>query len=231
MELHLNNILLMVAVTFTVPLTAYLMRRIGYEMLVSFFVLVVLLCNIFVLEPVPLVDNVVVTAGLYLYGLTYILTDVAHEVYGEEKARKMVYIGTLVALLYTLTVLILSMLEPLPTWRLREAFNEIFYVQSPRVMLASVLVFFISNLLDVKLFEKIRQATRGRHLWLRNIVAEYVADVVDTTLFFTLAFAGVWSWSLIWTVIYSTLIGKWMFHGVDTFQLYVAKYILTRKKK
>ena len=65
----------------------------------------------------------------------------------------------------------------------------------PRVALASCSMFILSNQLDIFLFEKIREKTKGKHLWLRNNVATIISQCVENFIFYVIAFAGIYSFS------------------------------------
>jgi len=68
-----------------------------------------------------------------------------------------------------------------------EAYRTIFGT-SLRIMLASITAFLLAQLQDILIFEKLRQATRGKWLWLRTNLSTFASELVDTTVFMYIAF-------------------------------------------
>ena len=63
----------------------------------------------------------------------------------------------------------------------------------PRIAIASCSMFILSNQLDIYLFEKIREKTNGKYLFLRNNVATVISQCVENYLFYIIAFFGTYS--------------------------------------
>jgi len=121
-------------------------------------VLIVVSSN--VLVQYPLSDWL--TWGAITYPFSFLVVDLANRYHGPRMARRIVYIGFVVALL-------------LSAW-----------LATPRIAVASGTAFLCAELLDVTIFNRLR-----RHAWWKPpLVSTLFASVVDTALFFTLAFAG-----------------------------------------
>ena len=130
-----------------------------------------------------------VPAGVLAFSLTFLCTDIASEVYGPRAARNIVWFGfgTLVLTL-VLTQLALAM-PPAGFWPHQQAFTSILSV-SMRIIGASLAAYLVSQFVDVWLFHRIRRATGGRMLWLRNNASTALAQLLDSVVFITLAFGG-----------------------------------------
>ncbi|HEV8647187.1 MAG TPA: queuosine precursor transporter [Burkholderiales bacterium] len=121
-------------------------------------VLIVVSSN--VLVQYPLSDWL--TWGAITYPFSFLVVDLANRYYGPRMARRIVYVGFVVALV-------------LSAW-----------LATPRIALASGTAFLCAELLDVTIFNRLR-----RHAWWKPpLVSTLFASVLDTAVFFTLAFAG-----------------------------------------
>lgn len=102
------------------------------------------------------------TIGAITYPVSFLVTELTNRFHGPAKARKIVYAGFAVAVL-------LSML-----------------LATPRIALASGLAFLSSQLLDIWVFSKLRQQS----WWFAPLASSIMASLLDTVLFWTLAFYG-----------------------------------------
>ena len=121
-------------------------------------VLVIVSSNILVQPPL----NDWLTWGAITYPFAFLITDLANRFFGPAFARKVVYAGFVIAV--TLSA----------------------YYATPRIAIASGSAFLVAELLDVKVFNWLRQ----RIWWQPPLVSTLLGSVVDTAVFFTLAFYG-----------------------------------------
>lgn len=131
------------------------------------------------------------SVGIFLFPLSFLITDIMSEVYGPRATRAVV-IGTLVVLVIVLIVTALATIIP-PAERFAEA-NDAYltiFRSSLRITFASIVGFSISQLHDVWAFELWRKRTNGRFLWLRNNASTIVSQLIDTVIFMLIAFWGV----------------------------------------
>lgn len=131
----------------------------------------------------------VAVAGALLYPVTFLLTDIMSEVHGKETARRAVWLGfacQLLAVCFVQVVALFPGMDP----SVEAAWRRVFLPMA-RLAVASMIAYLIAQLIDVWVFHAVRDATRGRWLWLRNNVATVVAQAVDTAIFVSVAFAGV----------------------------------------
>lgn len=102
------------------------------------------------------------TWGAFTYPITFLVTELTNRTYGPQVARKVVYIGFFFAVLLA------------------------FSCMNPRIALASSLAFLCGQLLDIAIFNHLRQGA----WWLAPGVSSVVASFIDTAIFFTVAFIG-----------------------------------------
>jgi uncharacterized integral membrane protein (TIGR00697 family) len=95
----------------------------------------------------------------------------------------------------------------------------------PRVAAASIIAYAISQLHDVWLFNLLKLKTKGRYLWLRNNVTTMLSQLIDTIIFATIAFWGVFPTNIYIEIIITTYLFKWLVAAIDTPFIYLAKRI------
>ncbi len=163
-----------------------------FDMMVALYVFGIMVAELMGAKtfPVATIGNFHLNASvaIFVMPLLFMSVDVIVEIYGRERARSLVRIGLLIVLLQILTAWLFTSLSPskhyAPT---SDAYNTIFGT-SIRFGLASIAAFAASEFLDVAVFARLRQRMQGRALWLRNNVANFLSQFVDSTVFVALAF-------------------------------------------
>jgi uncharacterized integral membrane protein (TIGR00697 family) len=79
------------------------------------------------------------------------------------------------------------MLPPHPEWHNQEAYATIFWAV-PRMVISSLVAYWCGEFSNSFTLAKLKVYTRGRHLWARTISSTVVGQLVDTTVFLSLAF-------------------------------------------
>ncbi len=132
----------------------------------------------------------VVPAGVIAYPLTFLFTDVIAELYGRKIASRVIWVGFGVSVLMVILVFGGGLLPAAPFWEGQSAYESILGMV-PRITLASMIAYLVSQHHDVFAFHFWRQKTKGRFLWLRNNASTMVSQALDTGIFITIAFWGV----------------------------------------
>ena len=167
-----------------------------------------------------------VPAGVLAYAITFICTDVISEVWGKERARVTV-LGGFAALITVLTLVQLSLAWPrAPFWNQEEAFKTILS-STTRIIIASFAAYLVSQLHDVWAFHFWKKLTRGRHLWLRNNLSTATSQLIDSTLFITIAFYGIMP---IWPLIMGQWIIKFTIAALDTPLVYLVVWLIQERR-
>ncbi|SFR33520.1 queuosine precursor transporter [Litoreibacter janthinus] len=112
------------------------------------------------------------TWGAFTYPIAFLVTDVMNRIYGPSAARRVVFAGFLVGIICSL-IGSQIMLEYGPAVPLR-------------IAVASAIAFLSAQLLDVSIFDRLREGT----WWKAPLASTLVGSVVDTALFFTIAFSA-----------------------------------------
>ncbi|HVM38518.1 MAG TPA: queuosine precursor transporter [Sphingomicrobium sp.] len=132
-----------------------------------------------------------VEAGIFAFLLLVVTSSAVAELYGRATANKLVLFGfipLLVSLFLTLVVLATPASAEMTGDRLA-AFDTIMKA-TPRIWIGGIIAYGVSTLLNVHIFSRLKRAG-GRLLWLRAGIASVLSQIVDTLLFITIAFYGV----------------------------------------
>jgi len=139
--------------------------------LLSFLMGVVVLSSNFLVQfPVNHYGlNQVLTYGAFSYPLAFLITDLANRTYGKIIARKIVYLGFLIGIIFTLFF--------------STNFADLISI---RIAIGSGSAFLFAQLLDVQIFDKLRKNS----WYVAPLISSSIGSIVDTFLFFSIAFAG-----------------------------------------
>lgn len=170
------------------------------------FVGVLVLSNILAVKMVQL-GPFVFDGGTLLFPLSYIFGDVLTEVYGYKKARTVIWTGFAVLLTMSASIWLVSILPSVDEWDLQESFDAIL-LQMPRIAGASILGYFIGEYSNSVVLSKLKVKTNGKHLWLRTISSTLVGQLLDSVIFVTIAFAGLYPISILITMAISNYLLK-----------------------
>ena len=133
-----------------------------------------------------------VEAGIFAFLMLVITSSAVAELHGRKVANRLVlwgFVPLLASLGLTLLVLAVPAAEEMDPARL-DAFETIM-LATPRIWLAGIVAYGVSTLLNVTIFAKLKGDEGSRLLWFRSAVASVLSQVVDTLLFITIAFYGV----------------------------------------
>jgi len=112
------------------------------------------------------------TWGAFTYPLAFLVTDIMNRVYGASAARRVVFVGFLVGVACSLIgTQIMGEFGPLVTLR---------------IAIGSGLAFLTAQLLDVAIFDRLRNGG----WWQAPVISSVIGSSVDTFLFFSIAFSG-----------------------------------------
>ncbi len=148
----------------------------------------------------------VLTCGVLLWPLEFVITDIVNEFYGPKAVRR-ISITAIILISYAFVMYFLSIrIPPADVWlqssakqgvaNIQDSYNAVFG-QNMRIIIGSLVAFFVSQLVDVTVFHKIKKMTGEKHLWLRATGSTLVSQIVDSYIVLFIAFAGVFSWQLI----------------------------------
>jgi uncharacterized integral membrane protein (TIGR00697 family) len=215
-----NEILwfVLLLVDFAIALLVY--RWFGRAGLLVLIVLHIIVCNLQVVKQVQLF-GLQATLGNVAYGVTFWCTDLLAEKHGKSEARRGVIVGFVALVAFTLLMQLALLFSPGPEDWANPHLQEIFSFM-PRLAGASLLAYLVSQFHDVWFFHYLRTLTRGRHLWLRNNLSTAVSQLLDTLVFCSVAFIGVFSVPVLLQVYLTTWLIKLLVAALDTPFIYLA---------
>lgn len=148
----------------------------------------------------------VLTCGVLLWPLEFVLTDIVNEFYGPKAVRRISYIAV-VLIGYAFVMFYLAIHVPADSsfWvgsqreegvpDMQAAFNSIFG-QGMWIILGSLTAFLVSQLVDVYVFQKIKKKTGEQKVWLRATGSTLISQLFDSFVVLAIAFGlgRDWSW-------------------------------------
>lgn len=145
--------------------------------------------------------------GTLLFPLSYIFGDILTEVYGYSRSRRVIWAGFAASALMAIIYAVVGALPAAEGWAHQEAYQAILGA-TPRIVVASLVAFFLGEFSNSWVLAKLKLATHGRWLWTRTIASTLVGQGIDTLLFVMIAFYGILPQSLLGTVIVSNYVFK-----------------------
>lgn len=194
--------------------------------------MVLLLSNIVAVKPVRVLNllHLDLDSGTLLFPISYIFGDVLVEVYGYARSRRVIWLGFGFNLFAALLFAIIVALPPSPEWQMQEAFATILG-QTPRIVAGSLIAFWCGEFVNSYVMAKMKILTGGQYLWTRTIGSTLVGQAVDTVLFQTIAFAGVWETPLLLRVIFWNYTAKVLYEALATPITYAVVGFLKRAEQ
>lgn len=163
-----------------------------FDFLVALYVFGVMVAELMGAKTFPLFTvgswHLTASVAVFVFPLLFTVTDVIVEVHGRLRARSVVFSGIIMVALLALFELLAVHITPSARFAGKEAAYDAIFGASLRIAVASLVAFAASELLDVLVFARLRQALHGRGLWLRNNVSNFVSQLADSAIFLTLAF-------------------------------------------
>ena len=171
----------------------------------------------------------IVSAGILPYPLTFLVTDLISELYGQKKANIVVFSG-FVASMFVLSFLWLGgQFNAIPDSIVNDdTYNNVFQ-NAWRIIAASMIAYLFAQFIDVRIFHFWKRLTNGKHLWLRNNGSTIASQLVDTTLVVMILFVGVWEPSKIVSAIIDGWLFKMLMAAIDTPIIYGIIHLLKGK--
>ena len=155
------------------------------------FVTAMLISNVITAKQVLLPFGITMTGAVFIFPITYILSDVFSEVYGYKWSRVTCYFAFSMNLLMVI-VFGLVIKTPAPDyWTNQEAFATVLG-STPRVMGASLLAYVIGDFVNDRIFRKMKAKHAGemRGFGWRAIISSFFGELCDSLVFLPIAFLG-----------------------------------------
>ena len=142
---------------------------------------------------VPLLGGVTFVAGVLFFPISYIFGDILTEVYGYARDRRVVWAGFAALLFAALMAATIVALPPASWWAAKQSAVETVFGNTPRIVAASILAFWCGSFVNSYVLARMKIWTGGRWLWTRTVGSTLCGELVDSVLFYTIAFYGLWT--------------------------------------
>ncbi|MBQ6498170.1 MAG: queuosine precursor transporter [Bacilli bacterium] len=159
--------------------------------------------------------------GNVLFASTFLATDIMSEKYSKKDAKRGVYVSIFSGITFIIITQLTLLFIPSSDDVVNEAMKTLFSI-SIRTISASMLMFFISNMADIHIYNKLKDKY-PKKMWLRNNLSTILCNCVENYFFNTLAFIGIFPMSVIISIATTTTIIEIVIALCDTPFLYLSK--------
>ena len=171
----------------------------------------------------------IVSAGILPYPLTFLVTDLISELYGQRKANLVVFSGFIASMFVLLFLWLGGQFNAIPSSIVGDDIYNMVFQNAWRIIAASMVAYLFAQFIDVKIFHFWKKLTNGKHLWLRNNGSTVASQLVDTTLVICILFVGVWETNQIFSAIVDGWLFKMLMAFIDTPIIYGIIHLLKGK--
>ena len=203
-----------------------------YVVLSAIFIASLITCNLIANKFVTVdlgFKVFVVSAGILPYPLTFLVTDLISELYGQKKANLVVFSGFIASMFVLFFLWLGGQFNSIPSSPVGDPIYNIVFQNAWRIIAASMVAYLFAQFIDVKIFHFWKRLTNGKHLWLRNNGSTIISQLVDTTLVVSILFVGVWDSSQIINAIIDGWLFKMLMAFIDTPIIYGIIHLLKGK--
>ena len=185
-----NVLLIFINIFVTFSLVLLFEKIFKKEGLYVWAAVALIMANILECQTVGLFKGFTATCGNVLFASVFLATDIMNEKYGAEYSKKTIKIAVCAMIAFTLVMQIGLLFKPDVTDMAHDAMKTLFSLNL-RITMSSIIMFYISNNLDIILFEKIKKKLPNQ-LWVRNNVATIISNVLENYFFIFFAFVGLY---------------------------------------
>jgi uncharacterized integral membrane protein (TIGR00697 family) len=173
--------------------------------------------------PLP---SVVLTAGVIIFPIVYIIGDVVPEVYGLAVARRIIWLGFLANLIAVAAFWLTLRLPWPPFFEGQKAF-EVVLGFTPRLLLASFLGYIVGTNANALVLVWMKKLTGPKLLWSRTIGSTIVGEGLDSLVFMSVAFWGI----VPLAVLPGMIVVQWLFKTGYEVLVTPLTYVIVNKVK
>lgn len=124
------------------------------------------------------------------YAFCFVITDIISELYGYKASRITVRLGFMASIIGLCIFQLAAYLPAAPEMASQQAFADTLGYPV-RIIIGGLIAFYISQHIDIFIFNYFKKKTNGKHLWLRNNASTACGQLADSVIWITIAFVGV----------------------------------------
>ena len=169
------------------------------------------------------------SVGILPYPITFLVTDIISEIYGREKANRVVMVG-FISSIFIMGVVMVGDMVSATRWSPVDdsVFHRVFGLFGPAVF-ASMTAYITAQFIDIRIFHFWKQITNNRHLWLRNNGSTIFSQLIDTlSVLFLLCSFGVIDWVRFYPLLLNGFLFKVLVALIDTPFFYLFSHLLRK---
>lgn len=222
----MNNLILVCEVLFAFSALLLCKKLFGKVGVMAWVPIATVLANIITAKNAEII-GLSTAIGTVMFASTFLATDILSECYSIEDAKKAVKLGLFSDVLLIVATQIALLYKPSAFDYAHNAMETLFGLNL-RISIASAVMYYIANMADIYIFNRIKQKTEGKALWLRNNISTILCNCLENFGFIGIAFAGIYDLQTIITIAVSTSIIEALVAVCDTPFLYMARHIIDK---
>lgn len=219
----MNNVLLIIEVVTIFALLLFVKKAFGKEGVIAWVGLATVLANVITAKNAT-IFGFSTAIGSVMFASTFLATDILSECYTEDDAKKAVYLGLFSSALLIISTQIALRYIPSEIDYAHDAMTTLFSMNL-RISISSMVMYFIANMADIYIFNRLKEKMHGSNLWFRNNVSTILCNCLENFGFIGLAFWGIYDFQTIIIISISTSVIEMIVALLDTPFLYLAKRI------
>lgn len=225
----MNNIIIFIDVVVCFSMLLLCKKLFGKKGVIAWVAMATILANVITAKNAN-VFGLSTAIGTVMFASTFLATDILSECYSKQDAKKAVLLGLFADILLIVSTQIALLYIPSPFDYADDSMRVLFSLNL-RISIASAVMYFIANIADIYIFNKLKEKTGGRKLWLRNNLSTILCNCLENFGFIFLAFVGVYTLKDIFIIALSTSIVEMIVAILDTPFLYIAKKLKNAEEK
>lgn len=224
----MNFILGMISIIITFSLVVLIEKIFRKEGLFVWISISTIMANILVCKSVDIL-GFTTSLGNVLFASNFLATDIMSEIYGSKQSRKAVILGVVSQVIFLITTQLALLYIPSSVDQVNDSMKTLFSI-NVRVSIASIIMYCISNMLDIYLFEKIKKKIPNK-LWLRNNISTIISNCLENYFFTFFAFIGIYDLKTIISIATFASVLEILIAIIDTPFLYLSKKLNKKNKE
>lgn len=218
----MNLVLGIITTIITFSLVVLIEKLFKREGLYVWISISIIIANIIVCKSIDVL-NITTTLGNILFASNFLATDILSEKYSYKDSRKAIILGVVSEIIFLIMIQTALLYTPNSVDQVNDSMKNLFSLNM-RVSICSLIMYFLSNMLDIYLFEKLKKKYPDK-LWFRNNISTITSNCLENYFFNFLAFFGIYDLKTVIVIATSTTIIEFFLALFDTPFLYLSKRI------
>jgi hypothetical protein len=224
----------------TIFISQYIKTQKREDVAIAFFVLFLAMSQILAAKIGDFsIGSFTITApvAVLIFPFTFQITDMVNENFGQRATHRMIFIAFITQIFMTIFIWFSVEVNAANFWGFdwgstpaqAQQFWNNFLGSTVRIIAASWISFLVTENFDAFLFAKIKKLTNSKHLWIRNVFSDIPTLTLDSLIFVSIAFGGLFPLEVFYSIIWGQILTKWFFGVIDTPFMYLSRGIINGK--